>query len=1262
MKHSDLSLRKDLLIKFLLAAVLPVLVFGLGVAFYYNSNLVESIQGSVYKRATRIKFEVIKFLDDSLRAMNMTRDLILTGDHSNLPTEQVLNSAVANADIFEALYLVNDKGRIVDIGLPESRRQLRQSLLGIDFPLGGIFRGVVSQTEEFFWSDTYVSLLTGEPSIFATISVGRQKLVGSISLDKIGDYVFRNLEDDFGEVGVVDRHGTLVAHTDRRLARQRVNLNFHPEVVLALKERRDVTRHFDKKNRDFFGISFIPETGWAAYSSRNYSLAMKPVRGVRHSLIAIIVFSVLLAGFAAMGLAQRVLRPLTSLTSYVRKVADGEFNIEPLNTRYGEVNTLTGEFHKMCHALLDREGALRQSEERYRGLINSIDGIVWEFDIEHFRFTFVSPAAESILGFPVDEWYQEGFWQEHIHPDDRETAMAYCIDQTDQGLDHQFDYRMIGKDGRVVWIHDLVSVQSDQGKPTGLSGVMIDVTEEMAIRSELDESQQRFALAKRLTGTGLWDYDFRTRRLYWSSEHYTVFGADPDSFDGTLENALRRILPEDRARVDAEMEEGAKGGHMISSDFRVAGDDGQIRWVHTVGNVIYDDSGEPVRMIGLVQDVSEKKAIEQSLIESEEKYRSLIDTMAEGLMLLDLNGVIIECNPSAISILELNSRDRMIGKNLWREPPEFFRTNMQAIPAEEWPDLSSFYQGTSIEGLVLGVRNFAGKLVWLRINAEMFATDLTETGTALLVTFADISDFVLAEQSLRNTIETFSALVTAAPLAIMTTNPLGQITAWNDAAEEQFDQERSDILGQSYPDLGLYMEGSSSEEFNWQHGTDILRGHELLQRKKDGSYANIRLYRAPLFDEKKVFLGLVGIIEDVTESKTIQQQLEINEERFRLLFEEFQALLNGIPDAIMLLSTDRRLIWANEVANRMLLDTCEQNPEQCSCEQFCVSREKDCEKCPVSMSLKSIRLEEALIEGPGEKMLGVKAFPLTNEFGTANRVIVIASDVTEKTLLREEAERAGRLASLGELSAGIAHEINNPTGLLLMNLPLLRDALNDAMPILEDYSKEHGDFFFGGIRFSRMSSQILSIMDESFNSARRIRGIVEDLKRFARSNDQDDLERVEINQAVKQSIKLVTVKINKSTNRFACNFAEHIPPVMANSLRIEQVLINLLVNATQALTDKSKGIEVKTLFDESDGQVKVVVKDEGCGIKPEDLKRISDPFYTTKRSRGGTGLGLSVSSRIVRELNGRLDFESTLGEGTKVTFSLPAMEMRNNNE
>lgn len=139
---------------------------------------------------------------------------------------------------------------------------------------------------------------------------------------------------------------------------------------------------------------------------------------------------------------------------------------------------------------LERE--LRDSEQHYRGLVESLNAIAWEMRLEENRFTYVSPHAERLLGYPLGEWLQPGFWQRTLHPVDAEYAIHYCMSESQAGRDHSFDYRMLAADGRVVWIRDLVTPIT-QGRDLLLRGLMIDITEAKLTEQAMRLSEQKFA-------------------------------------------------------------------------------------------------------------------------------------------------------------------------------------------------------------------------------------------------------------------------------------------------------------------------------------------------------------------------------------------------------------------------------------------------------------------------------------------------------------------------------------------------------------------------------------------------------------------------------------------------------------------------------------------------------------------------------------------------------------------------------------------------
>lgn len=269
-------------------------------------------------------------------------------------------------------------------------------------------------------------------------------------------------------------------------------------------------------------------------------------------------------------------------------------------------------------------------------------------------------------------------------------------------------------------------------------------------------------------------------------------------------------------------------------------------------------------------------------------------------------------------------------------------------------------------------------------------------------------------------------------------------------------------------------------------------------------------------------------------------------------------------------------------------------------------------------------------------------------------------DIAARKKAEKEAERrrqqlieADKMVSIGTLVAGVAHEINNPNNFIMMNSSLLQRTLQDCLKIVDQHHKENGDFLLGGMPYDEMVDSVPELFAGIKDGSERIRQIVLSLKDYARQESSDMAQSVDMNDVLNKALVLLANPVKKATNHLSVTYAKKLPVVKGNFQRLEQVLINIIQNACHALPESSKSIEIKTEHDEKRNKVIVMVSDEGCGISQDDIKRIQDPFFTTKRDMGGTGLGLSVSAGIIEEHQGTIDFKSKKGKGTKVTISLP---------
>jgi len=268
---------------------------------------------------------------------------------------------------------------------------------------------------------------------------------------------------------------------------------------------------------------------------------------------------------------------------------------------------------------------------------------------------------------------------------------------------------------------------------------------------------------------------------------------------------------------------------------------------------------------------------------------------------------------------------------------------------------------------------------------------------------------------------------------------------------------------------------------------------------------------------------------------------------------------------------------------------------------------------------------------------------------------ITARKQAEELTIRQQEQliQADKMATLGTLVSGVAHEINNPNNFILLNAKLIAKAWKDLLPAMHHYFLHEGDFHIAGMPYSKAITGIPELIQAIVDGTVRIQKIVQSLKDFARSDPGELGQNFTVNAVVEAAMMIIANLLRKSTDHFASELGESIPAVRGNFQQLEQVVINLLTNACQALTSREKAITLRTLHDRARHRAVIEVADEGKGIDPEQAKYIFDPFYTTRRDIGGTGLGLAISYNIVKHHGGELFFTSRPGEGTTVRVVLP---------
>ena len=256
---------------------------------------------------------------------------------------------------------------------------------------------------------------------------------------------------------------------------------------------------------------------------------------------------------------------------------------------------------------------------------------------------------------------------------------------------------------------------------------------------------------------------------------------------------------------------------------------------------------------------------------------------------------------------------------------------------------------------------------------------------------------------------------------------------------------------------------------------------------------------------------------------------------------------------------------------------------------------------------------------------------------------------------QQQLQQAQKMETLGTLVAGVAHEINNPINLIMYNLPLIQKIWADFLPFLIERKKDYPHQKFGGFTYDFLEDNLSQLIADMDMAANRVAKIVSDLKNFSKQSNVAEKSNLQVNTAVKNALRLAQTTLRKSGVKIELQLDEDLPEMEGNLQSIEQIILNILINAVQAIDHDSGIIRIRSGFEIKSGRIRVAISDNGRGISPGIVDKLFLPFVTDKQDQGGTGLGLSVTYGLVQAHGGDITFDTRQAKGTTFTISLPTL-------
>jgi len=524
-------------------------------------------------------------------------------------------------------------------------------------------------------------------------------------------------------------------------------------------------------------------------------------------------------------------------------------------------------------------------------------------------------------------------------------------------------------------------------------------------------------------------------------------------------------------------------------------------------------------------------------------------------------------------------------------------------------------------------------------------------------------------ETLNNQLIFQQELIDAIPSPVFYKNDSGRFQGCNTAFEILVSKNRDQIVGKSAFDVMPHSLAEISEKTDRQ----LLDAPSKIAYEYDLPYPdqtihNFLINKATFHDANGNVSGLAGVMMDITSHRASEEALRASEEKFRQIVE-------NIGIGVSMISKDMEVLWMNQQMQNWFPEVDVSGRPLCHRAFNMPPRETICDNCPTIKALREGKLFETTIASPGavgNLLFRIIATPVHDKNGRVIGAIELVENIAEKSALERELRQAQKLEAIGQLAAGIAHEINTPIQYVGDNTRFLEDAFEDIHPVMKAYGGllaaakansvtsdmiDNVEKILEEADLPYLSEEVPGAIEQSLEGIQQVSKIIRAMRRFSHPGS-DRKSEVDINQALEST---VTVARNewKYVAEMEMDFADDLPAVHCFPAEINQVFLNLIINASHAIGEASddgrKGKGRITVTTRSDGtSVVITIGDTGGGIPEKIRNRIFDPFFTTKGVGKGTGQGLAIARSVVVEKHGgTLHFETKKEHGTTFIIELP---------